>query len=197
MDAIALIKADHQTVEMLFKEFEQAKEGGDDDRKRQLADRISHELEVHADLEEELFYPSVKGKAEEAGKELIDEAGADQHLVKVTLGELASLSPSDQAFDAKVTVLIENVRHHVEEEEEELLPQAEELLGPERLTELGRQMAERKQELLGEVDPDSSGSSDGGGQTKQELYEEAKERDIPGRSKMSKDELAREVGKQG
>jgi hemerythrin-like domain-containing protein len=190
MDAIALIKADHKTVEALFKQFEQVKEAGDDARKKSVVDEISRELEAHADIEEEIFYPSVKAKAEEDGQELVDEAVEEHHLVKVTLGELASLPPSDEAFDAKVTVLIENVRHHVEEEEEEMLPQAEELLGADRLAELGQRMAERKQELLGQA-----GSSSGGEQTKEELYEQAKEQDIPGRSKMSKEELAREVGK--
>jgi hemerythrin-like domain-containing protein len=190
MDAIALIKADHKTVEALFKQFEQVKEAGDDARKKSVVDEISRELEAHADIEEEIFYPSVKAKAEEEGQELVDEAVEEHHLVKVTLGELASLPPSDEAFDAKVTVLIENVRHHVEEEEEEMLPQAEELLGVDRLAELGQRMAERKQELLGQA-----GSSSGGEQTKEELYEQAKEQDIPGRSKMSKEELAREVGK--
>jgi hemerythrin-like domain-containing protein len=190
MDAIALIKADHKTVEALFKQFEQVKEAGDDARKKSVVDEISRELEAHADIEEEIFYPSVKAKAEEEGQELVDEAVEEHHLVKVTLGELASLPPSDEAFDAKVTVLIENVRHHVEEEEEEMLPQAEELLGADRLAELGQRMAERKQELLGQA-----GSSSGGEQTKEELYEQAKEQDIPGRSKMSKGELAREVGK--
>ena len=190
MDAIALIKADHKTVEALFKQFEQVKEAGDDARKKSVVDEISRELEAHADIEEEIFYPSVKAKAEEEGQELVDEAVEEHHLVKVTLGELASLPPSDEAFDAKVTVLIENVRHHVEEEEEEMLPQAEELLGADRLAELGQRMAERKQELLGQA-----GSSSGGEQTKEELYEQAKKQDIPGRSKMSKEELAREVGK--
>jgi hemerythrin-like domain-containing protein len=190
MDAIALIKADHKTVEALFKQFEQVKEAGDDARKKSVVDEISRELEAHADIEEEIFYPSVKAKAEEEGQELVDEAVEEHHLVKVTLGELASLPPSDEAFDAKVTVLIENVRHHVEEEEEEMLPQAEELLGADRLAELGQRMAERKQELLGQA-----GSSSGGEQTKEELYEQAKEQDIPGRSKMSKEELAREVGR--
>jgi hemerythrin superfamily protein len=188
MDAIALIKADHQTVETLFKQFEQAKDGDDDTEKKRVVDEISRQLEVHADIEEEIFYPSVKSKAEEEGQELVDEAVEEHHLVKVTLAELASLPPSDQAFDAKVTVLIENVRHHVQEEEEEMLPQAQELLGQDRLAQLGERMAQRKQELLG------SGGN-GGDLTKEELYEQAKEQDVPGRSKMSKEELAREVGK--
>jgi hypothetical protein len=70
-------------------------------------------------------------------------------VVKVLLGELAGMSAEDDAFDAKVTVLMENVRHHVEEEEEELLPQSEEILGDEELTRLGEEMAARKQQLGG------------------------------------------------
>ena len=68
-------------------------------------------------------------------------------MVKVLLGELATMSAEDEAFDAKVTVLMENVRHHVEEEEEELLPQSEEILGGQELTRLGEEMAARKQQL--------------------------------------------------
>jgi hypothetical protein len=68
-------------------------------------------------------------------------------VVKVLLGELAGMSAEDDAFDAKVTVLMENVRHHVEEEEEELLPQSEEVLGEDELTQLGEEMAARKEQL--------------------------------------------------
>ena len=68
-------------------------------------------------------------------------------MVKVLLGELSTMSAEDEAFDAKVTVLMENVRHHVEEEEQELLPQSEKLLGDEELTRLGEEMAARKRQL--------------------------------------------------
>jgi len=145
-DAVALIKADHRKVEQLFREFEDA---GDRayKTKQQLVEQIIRELEVHATLEEETYYPAVEAKAKKDGRELIAEAVEEHHVVKVLLGELASMDAEDEAFDAKVTVLMENVRHHVEEEESEMLPQSEELLGKEELERLGAQMAARKQQL--------------------------------------------------
>jgi hemerythrin superfamily protein len=145
-DAVALIKADHREVEKLFHEFEDA---GDRayKTKQQLVSQIIKELEVHATIEEEIYYPAVDAKAKKDGKELVAEAVEEHHVVKVLLGELATMSAEDDAFDAKVTVLMENVRHHVEEEEEELLPQSEEILGDEELARLGEAMAARKQQL--------------------------------------------------
>jgi hemerythrin-like domain-containing protein len=110
-------------------------------------EQIIKELEVHATIEEEIYYPAVEAKAKKDGKELIAEAVEEHHVVKILLGELSAMSAEDEAFDAKVTVLMENVRHHVEEEEEELLPQSEEILGDEELTRLGEEMAARKMQL--------------------------------------------------
>jgi hemerythrin superfamily protein len=145
-DAVALIKSDHRKVEQLFREFEEA---GDRayKTKQQLVEQIINELEVHAAIEEETYYPAVEAKAGKDGKELVAEAVEEHHVVKVLLGELATMSAEDDAFDAKVTVLMENVRHHVEEEEEELLPQSEEILGKDELARLGEEMAVRKQQL--------------------------------------------------
>jgi hemerythrin superfamily protein len=144
-DAVALIKADHRRVEQLFREFEEA---GDRafKTKQQLVAQIIRELEVHAAIEEEIYYPAVEAKAKKDGKEQVAEAVEEHHVVKILLGELSAMSAEDEAFDAKVTVLIENVRHHVEEEESEMLPQSEEILG-EELTRLGEEMAARKKQL--------------------------------------------------
>ena len=145
-DAVALIKADHRKVERLFREFEEA---GDRayKTKQQLVEQMIRELEVHATIEEETYYPAVEAKAKKDGKELVAEAVEEHHVVKILLGELAGMSAEDEAFDAKVTVLMENVRHHVEEEESELLPQSEELLGAEEVARLGEEMAARKRQL--------------------------------------------------
>jgi hemerythrin superfamily protein len=145
-DAVALIKADHREVEQLFREFEEA---GDRayKTKQDLVARIIQELEVHATIEEEIYYPAVEAKARKDGKELVAEAVEEHHVVKVLLGELATMSAEDENFDAKVTVLMENVRHHVEEEEEELLPQSEKILGADELTRLGKELAVRKEQL--------------------------------------------------
>ena len=93
------------------------------------------------------MFMSSQAKARKDGKELIAEAVEEHHVVKILLSELGSMSSEDEAFDAKVTVLMENVRHHVEEEEEELLPQSEEILGEDELTRLGEEMAARKEQL--------------------------------------------------
>jgi hemerythrin superfamily protein len=145
-DAVALIKADHREVEQLFREFEEA---GDRayKTKQDLVAKIIQELEVHATIEEEIYYPAVEARAKKDGKELVAEAVEEHHVVKVLLGELAGMSSEDDAFDAKVTVLMENVRHHVEEEEQEMLPQSEEVLGKEELARLGEEMAARKRQL--------------------------------------------------
>jgi hemerythrin superfamily protein len=145
-DAVALIKADHRKVEQLFREFEEA---GDRayKTKQDLVAEIVKELEVHATIEEETYYPAVEAKANKDGKELVAEAVEEHHVVKVLLGELRSMSSEDEAFDAKVSVLMENVRHHVEEEEGELLPRSEKLLGGDELARLGEKMAARKQQL--------------------------------------------------
>ena len=145
-DAVELIKSDHRKVEKLFREFEEA---GDRayKTKQELVGQIVEELEVHATIEEETYYPAVEAKARKDGKELVAEAVEEHHVVKILLGELRSMSSEDEAFDAKVTVLMENVRHHVEEEEEELLPQSEKLLGSDELARLGEEMAARKQQL--------------------------------------------------
>jgi hemerythrin superfamily protein len=136
-DAVALIKADHRKVEQLFREFEEAGDRAFKTTQR-VVEEIIKELEVHATIE---------AKARKDGKELVAEAVEEHHVVKVLLGELATMSAEDDAFDAKVTVLMENVRHHVEEEEEELLPQSEKVLGKEELTRLGEEMAARKRQL--------------------------------------------------
>ena len=143
-DAVALIKADHRKVEKLFKEFEQT---GGEKRKQDLVEEICTELEAHATIEEEVFYPAVASKVKKSEEEIVREAVEEHHLVKITIGELRKMRPSDPQFDGKVTVLIENVRHHVEEEEQEMLPEAEEVLGERRLSELGEQVMERKRQL--------------------------------------------------
>ncbi len=139
-DAVSLIKADHKRVEELFKQFEK---GGGGKRKQQLVGEICKELEAHATLEEEIFYPAFAKKAKKSEEEIVREAVEEHHLVKLTIAELEGMEPSDQQFDAKVKVLIENVRHHVKEEEAEMLPEAEKLLGSKRLAELGEQIKQR------------------------------------------------------
>ena len=142
LDAIALLKADHRTVEDLFKRFEKAGDGARK-TKRAIVDSIIEELSVHASIEEMVFYPAVRREVSDADSDVL-EALEEHHVAKWLLWELEDLNPADERFDAKVTVLIENVRHHVKEEEEELFPTVREELGRTRLRELGAELAAAK-----------------------------------------------------
>jgi len=142
MDAITLLKQDHESVEQLFKQFEQAGDRAHV-RKRELVDRIIEELSVHAAIEEQLFYPVARSAVpdtEDATLESLEE----HHVVKWLLSELEEMDPAHERFDAKVTVLIENVRHHVDEEETEFFPKVRAELGRNELAELGASLAEAK-----------------------------------------------------
>ena len=142
MDAITLLKNDHKAVEALFKRFEKA---GDNAfvEKRAVVDKIIEELSIHAAVEEQLFYPVTRATVPEV-EDVVLESLEEHHIVKWVLSELDSMSPEDERFDAKVTVLIENVRHHVKEEEDEYFPKVREELGRNALGDLGDAMAASK-----------------------------------------------------
>ena len=145
MDAIALLKKDHAAVKALFEKFQAA---GDDEQTRQsLFDQIDAELDVHAAIEEQIFYPAVQDVRSEETKDMVLEALEEHKLVKTLLGEIAALTPADDEFDAKMKVLRENVEHHVEEEETEMFPEATKQLSDEVRNELGSRMEARKGEL--------------------------------------------------
>jgi len=110
-DAIALLKADHRAVEALFEKYEGAKGDG---AKQRIALEICLELTVHAQIEEEIFYPACEGKIEE---DLIKEAYVEHDGAKVLIAEIEAGAPDDEFYDAKVKVLSEQIEHHVEEEE--------------------------------------------------------------------------------
>lgn len=147
MDAIEMLEEDHRKVEKLFEEFEEA---GDRayETKADLVERITRELRIHSQLEEEIFYPAARNAQGET-TEQVREAVEEHHVVDQLLEELEAMRPDDEQFDAKVTVLKENVEHHVEEEESELFKQARKGLGEERLQELAQEMRALKQRLEG------------------------------------------------
>ncbi|MEX0761545.1 MAG: hemerythrin domain-containing protein [Dehalococcoidia bacterium] len=149
MNAIDMIKEDHQKVKSLFRDFEQAGEGAHK-KKQDIAEKVFEELTVHSRLEEEIFYPAVREKSSAEDKHLVAEAVEEHHVVDLLIEELKKLSPEDEQFTAKFTVLIENVEHHIEEEEEDMLPDAEDILGDE-LDEIGEKMERRKKEIMQEV----------------------------------------------
>lgn len=141
-DAIAMLEEDHKKVKGLFREYERA--GDAADKKQALYDTIREELTIHTKLEQEIFYPAAEEKQEEEIAEAIEE----HRVIERLLTELGSLKPSDEQFDAKMTVVMENVEHHAaEEEEKKMFPQAKKDLGMERLRELGERMAQRKMDL--------------------------------------------------
>ncbi|HEY2815457.1 MAG TPA: hemerythrin domain-containing protein [Acidimicrobiales bacterium] len=135
MDAITLLKNDHQTVEGLFKRFEKAGDGAHK-MKQKLVERMIRELSMHAAVEEMAFYPFVKGINDEVTDNVL-ESLEEHHVVKWQLSELDGLSSEAERFDAKVTVLIENVRHHVKEEEKDMFPRVRKALSRDQLAELG------------------------------------------------------------
>jgi hemerythrin superfamily protein len=150
MDAIALLKADHKEVEQLFKQFEKS---GDRalKQKEKLVEKMIRALAVHAAIEEMFFYPAVRTAAlkkdNKLGKDASDlvlESLEEHHIVKWTLSELETMKATDERFEAKVTVLIESVKHHVEEEEEDLFPKVRRLLNAKILNELGERMEKAK-----------------------------------------------------
>jgi len=141
-DAIALLKADHRAVEELFEKFEKASGDG---RKQKLAEEICLELSVHAQIEEEFFYPACAGKVDE---DLLKESYVEHDGAKVLIAEIIKGGPSDEFYDAKVKVLQEEIEHHVEEEEKRM----EGLFAQARkadldLDALGQELAARKMEL--------------------------------------------------
>jgi len=138
-DAVQLLRQDHQTVQELFKQFEEA----DDDRaKKEIAAAALKELKVHTTLEEELFYPAVREQIDE--EEKIDEAEEEHHVAKLLIAELQRMKPSDERFEAKFKVLAESVKHHIQEEESSVIPEIE---GEIDGASLGEEMAERKKAL--------------------------------------------------
>ncbi len=143
MDGITLLKNDHKSVEKLFKTFEKAGERAKQ-TKAKAVEQIIEELSLHAAIEEQIFYPSIRHEVPCTEDEVL-ESLEEHHIVKWVLSELDGMNPDDERFDAKVTVLIENVRHHVEEEESELFPAVRKALGRKRLGEIGDAMEAAKE----------------------------------------------------
>lgn len=141
MNALTILKQDHNNVDALFTRFEQT---DDTTTKRDIVDKIIEQLSVHAAVEEQLLYPAVRECLADAEPDVL-EALEEHHVVKWTLSELEKMKPTDERFDAKVTVLIESVRHHVEEEEEQLFPKVREAMTVEQLEQLGEALEKAKE----------------------------------------------------
>jgi hypothetical protein len=143
LDALQLLSADHRKVEALFEEFENA-EGAS--KKQELVLQICTELKVHAMIEEEIYYPAIRGKVED---DALDEAYVEHDGAKMLINDLETAEPDEDFYDAKVSVLQEQIEHHVKEEEK----QRDNLFSQTRkadvdLQALGAQLAARKAELI-------------------------------------------------
>jgi hemerythrin superfamily protein len=145
IDALSLLRDDHLQVAALFEQFESAALAVQDDRRRALAERACELLTVHAQIEEEIFYPAVRAVIEE--QELLDDAEVEHAVAKELIEQIQTMDVDEALYDAKVRVLAEYVRHHIQAEEDELFGLVE--LADLDLDELGEELAARKQELLG------------------------------------------------
>jgi hypothetical protein len=137
--AIAILKKDHDTVKDLFDRFDKAKTAG---AKNKIIGQAVTALKIHAILEEEIFYPAVR---ERVGSNLMNEADEEHHVAKVLIAELDHQQSNNDHRDAKFTVLAESIRHHIKEEENEMLPKAKELKID--FEALGEKMLDRKKQL--------------------------------------------------
>ena len=143
-NAINLLTEDHAKVRKMFKQFEKMKEKMDDTEKSELVQQICMELTLHTQVEEEIFYPAAREAIEE--QDLLDEAEVEHASAKELISQLQSMQPSDELYDAKVTVLGEYVEHHAKEEEKEMFPKVRKArLDLELLAE---QIEERKQQAV-------------------------------------------------
>jgi hemerythrin superfamily protein len=139
---VELLRKDHEKVKTLFREFESAEEA---EQKMKIVQQAISELEIHASAEEKIFYPAVRQDSPDVGPTL-DESFEEHHVMKFLIGELIGMSASDKRLDAKFTVLAENVKHHIKEEESELFARAR--TGKLDLIDLGKRLTAAKAAFL-------------------------------------------------
>jgi hemerythrin-like domain-containing protein len=140
-DATALLRADHKRVSGLFAEYKKARSS---ENKKDIVAKICRELTVHAQIEEEIFYPAVKQALKD--KTLVPEATVEHATLKALIAQVEGGEPDNEMFDAKIEVMSEYVQHHVKEEQNEMFPKAK--ASKMDLMELGEQLTERKAELM-------------------------------------------------
>jgi iron-sulfur cluster repair protein YtfE (RIC family) len=149
-DAIEKLKEDHRKVEKLFDQYESTKDEMSAEEKAELVETICGELVVHTQIEEEIFYPSIRAAGDEELDELLDEAEVEHSGAKDLIAQLEDSTPEEPLYDAKVTVLGEYVKHHVKEEENEMFPMVKKAKDID-LDELGVQLRERAEQLKQEL----------------------------------------------
>ncbi|BCJ46288.1 hypothetical protein GCM10010168_52390 [Actinoplanes ianthinogenes] len=178
-DIVEIIKEQHQKVDALL---EQA--ASEENDQLAILQEIAKMLLPHSEAEEDFVYPTIRAKAAETGEEVRDGV-EEHHQIEEMLRNLLDGSPDDPGWDGTLAAITGELRHHVEEEEQDLLPVLADRLSDAEREEMGQRfLAATTGGLPAEEHP----------ATRQELYEKAKEQDIPGRSSMTKDELAKAVG---
>jgi hemerythrin-like domain-containing protein len=182
MDAIMLLTADHNRVRGLFTKFRTAHENDDTAEMIEVAAKILEELDVHTEIEEQIFYPAIRNADEELGEE-VAEGVEEHHVVKVLASEIEAMTPGAEDWTAKVTVVTELVEHHAEEEETEMFPEVKKLFDANALADLGQQMESLKARLGAPTAKDKEQLST------EQLKKLASEQEIPGRSSMNREEL--------
>jgi hemerythrin superfamily protein len=207
-DAVTLIMNDHRVMERLFEMLKDP----NSDRPALLAEVVAR-LSAHSWAEEEKVYPALV-KADPAEESQVYHGVEEHHEATELLHKLMATDSNSAQFDSLLTEFIDAVKHHVEEEESEILPELSESIGESKLEELGRAFEERRLEVLaahGITDQavgaggaaaqlalgERAGRGDVASMTRDELYEKAREADVPGRSQMNKDELAKAVEERG
>jgi hemerythrin superfamily protein len=142
-DAIVVLKNDHKEVKKLFRAFEKATDGGSAEQRGALVTSIIAELTRHTYIENECMYPEVRALLPDLEDDIL-ESYEEHHVADVLCYELSTMSPDHDHFDAKTIVLIENVEHHVEEEEEDWFPKVREGLTRKQLQDIGARLIEMK-----------------------------------------------------
>jgi hemerythrin superfamily protein len=153
-DAIVILKDDHKRVRALFKEFA-ASSGAEPEERGTIVQNIIEELTIHTYLENEVMYPEVRSLVPDLEQDIL-ESYEEHHVADVLCIELMAMEPTDEHFQAKTTVLIENVTHHIEEEEENWFPRVREALGRKQLTDLGERIQDLREQAPRRPSPPSA-----------------------------------------
>ena len=187
MDALELLTNDHDEVRQMFRELQESQREGDLVLTREVRDAICLELTVHTAIEERVFYPAVRQRGGECAR-LVEEGVEEHREAERLVGEVAGLDPADATFADTFRELVEAVEHHASEEETELFPLVRESFGEGRLADLASRLERARETARAAETGDSLVDL-----TKDELYQKARELDVDGRSKMTKDELVEAV----
>lgn len=186
MDALDLLIADHRRFRGLFSRYKDAQENDDLETMQVLFRAMARDLDVHTEIEEQIFYPALRSLGDEMD-DMLNEGIEEHHVADSLLEEVRGMEPDLEHWTAKIGVMIENVEHHIDEEESDMFPKVRSSLDRDRREALAHQMEERKKALGAPVTADNLDL------TATDLRKLASEQKIPGRSTMTKEQLAAAV----